>query len=120
MKGRERQRDCRKVGRREKGEEQIRRDMCVDFFNYCGDAVEADYRAKVVELCGHRPFLPYFSHQPLMRNGAADYKGSVSTATSKASTTLDIALLDVVTTFMISHLSSKRVDYQHNKPDWRS
>jgi hypothetical protein len=24
--------------------------MCADFFNYCSDAVEAHYRAKVVEL----------------------------------------------------------------------
>lgn len=38
-----------------------------------GDTAEADYQAKIVH---HRP---YFSHQPLMRIGAADYKGSVPT-----------------------------------------
>jgi hypothetical protein len=51
-----------------------------------------------------------------MRNGAADYKGSVPTAASKASTTLDIARLhtDDIHDFVSSF--SKGVDYQHGKP----
>lgn len=84
----------------------------MDFFNYCGDAVQPDYRAKVVELCGRRAS----QHQSLMRNGAADYKGSVSTAASKASTTLDIARLDADNIHDLTS-STKGVDYQHRKPD---
>jgi hypothetical protein len=84
----------------------------VDFFNYCGDTAQADYRAKVVEVCGHRPSLPYFSHQPLMRNGAADYKGSVPTAASKASTTVDIARLEAGDVHDFTSCS-RGADYQH-------
>jgi hypothetical protein len=59
MKGRERGSEtCRRVGRREKSRYgEICVCVCVDFFNYCGDAVEADYRAKVVELLRPSSFL---------------------------------------------------------------
>ena len=73
---------------------------------------EPDYRASVAEMCVHRTF----AHQSLMRNGAADYKGSVSTAASKASTTLDIARLDADNIHDFTS-STKGVDYQHRKPD---
>lgn len=57
-----------------------------------------------------------------MRNGAADYKGSVPTAASKASTTLDMAHLEAGDAHDLTSCS-KGVDFlptriTYRRPDW--